>query len=346
MIEERSKKLVIFVLMLITLTSCGPDKNSVPVQISERVLEFPKGNYDHIVSIDNKIIGFAHNRLPPEQRIIYAYEGDVTFTHFFPENDPKCINYSYFQVVSTLPDGRLGLLKECDDGSAATAYQSTSRSIYAYEWQSGELERLMDGKLTDGSDPKFFTWNPDMTLGIQETNSGWQGTIYWIKPEDMSPMDIEVEVRGLEINLKDHLDGKEHTGLVGSPAWSPDGKTIAFFVTTYGIREDPLPKYNVVYDLFFMNPSTLKPIPELMDVADAGNIVWSPNNEYLLFRGCIGRRLTCGLWRYKISDKALSLIKEGSFADYIWVANDRIIAIKNIDLSYNYNQVWEYSISE
>lgn len=346
MLEKKSKKLVIFVLMLIFLTSCGPDKNSVPVQISERMLEFPTGNYDQIVSIDNQIIGFAHNRLPPEQRTIFAYEGDTTFTPFFPADDPKCVNYSIFRIVSILPDGRLGLLKECEDGSGETIFLSTNRSIYAYDWHTKELERLVAGKLTQGSRPKFYTWNPDMTLGVQETNRGWQGTIYWIKADGMSPMDIEFEVRGLKIYLKDHLDGEEHTGLVGSPAWSPDGKMIAFFVTTYGIREDPLPKYNVVYDLFFMNPSTLKPILELMDVADAGKIVWSPNNEYLLFRGCIGRRLTCGLWRYRISDKALSLIIEGSFADYIWVLNNRIIAIKNIDLSYDYNQVWEYSISE
>jgi hypothetical protein len=328
------------------VVSCRPSNTWNTASISERRLDFPAGIYDHIISIENQIIGFAHNRLSPEQRIIYAYEEDKTFTRFFPEVDPNCLNYSLFLVVSILPDGRLGLLKERDDGSAATTYQSTNRSIYAYDWQTGELERLVDGKLTGGSDPKFFTWNTDMTLGVQETNSGWQGTIYWIKPEGMSPMDIEVEVRGLEINLKDHLDGKEHTGLVGSPAWSPDGKTIAFFVTTYGIREDPLPKYNVVYDLFFMNPSTLKPIPELMDVADAGKIVWSLNNEYLLFTGCIGRGLTCGLWWYKISDKALYLIKEGSFADYIWVADDRIIVIKNIDLSYDYNEVWEYTILE
>ena len=31
-----------------------------------------------------------------------------------------------------------------------------------------------------------------------------------------------------------------------------------------------------------------------------------------------------GLWRYKVSDKALALIKEGEFADYIWIAENNI----------------------
>jgi Tol biopolymer transport system component len=163
----------------------------------------------------------------------------------------------------------------------------------------------------------------------------------------MSPMDIEIEDRGLKWNLKDYLEGKERTGAARHPAWSPDGKTIAFFVTIYGIREDPSPKYNVNYDLFFMDSSTLKPVPELMDVADAGKIVWSPNNEYLLFRGCIGRRLTCGLWRYRISDKTLSLIEEGeSFADYIWITNNKVVAIKDTDIFSDGSEIWEYSISE
>jgi hypothetical protein len=159
-------------------------------------------------------------------------------------------------------------------------------------------------------------------------------------------MDIEIEDDGLSWNLKDYLEGQERTGAARHPAWSPDGKTIAFFVTTYGILEEPKPKFNVNYDLFFMDPTTLKPGLELMDVADADKIVWSPNNEYLLFRGCIGRRLTCGLWRYKISDKTLSLIKEGEFADYIWITNEKIVAAKNIELPYKDNQIWEYNFSE
>jgi hypothetical protein len=159
-------------------------------------------------------------------------------------------------------------------------------------------------------------------------------------------MDIEIENRGLIWNLKDYYEGKERTGGVRHPAWSPDGKTIAFFVTTYGILEEPKPQFNVNYDLFFMDPFALEPRLELMDIADAGKIVWSPNSEFLLFRGCVGRELTCGLWRYRIGDKTLALVKEGEFADYIWITNEKIVAAKNIDLPYKDNQVWEYTLSE
>lgn len=339
-------RITFIILMLIIATSCSPGNEWTSLRIKERQLGFPPAYYDHVVYIDGRIIGFTVNRKPPEERISYIYEGRKETIPFNPQDDPKCKNYSYFEVVSLLPDGRLGLLKECNDGSAATAYLSTNRSIFAYDWHTGELEQLVAGRLTHSFDPKIFTWNPDMSLGVQETSGSYRGTIYWISPSGMSPMDIVIEDRGLTWNLKDYLEGKERTGFVRHPAWSPDGKTIAFFVSTYGILEEPSPKYNVNYDLFFMDPTILKPKLELTDVVDAGKIVWSPNNEYLLFRGCVGRRLTCGLWRYRIIDKTLSLIEEGEFSDYIWITNERIVVAKDIDLPYKDNQIWEYSISE
>ena len=310
--------------------------------MAERLLAFPPGYYDHIVYIDDHVIGFADNSdAPKEEQISFAYEGDKEATSFNPENDPNCKRYSYFQVVNILPDGRLALFKECKIDLGITAF----RSIFAYDWHTGELEQLVPDRLRLFG-PKFYTWNPDMTLGVQETGPGYPGTIYWINRDGLSPMDIVIEDRGLTWNLKDYIEGKERTGAARHPAWSPDGKTIAFFVTTYGILEEPKPKYNVNYDLYFMDPATLKPVQELMDVADAGKIVWSPNNEYLLFRGCVERRRTCGLWMYRISDKTLTLLKEGEFADYIWITNERIVVAKNIDLPYKDNQIWEYSISK
>jgi hypothetical protein len=280
---------MVFALLVLTLVTACVSENLTSVNVTERLLSFLQGYYNHVVFMDGQVIGFMNDLdYPVGEQVYFAYEGDEQATLFKPENDPKCIRYSEFQVVGSLPDGRLGLLKECNDDSAATIYLSKNRSIFAYDWKTGELEQLVAGKLTQGAHPKSYTWNPDMTLGIQETGPGYPGTIYWIEPTGMSPMDIEITDRGLTWNLKDYLEGKERTGAARHPAWSPDGKTIAFFVTTYGILEEPASKFNVNYDLFFMDPTTLKPRPELMDVADAGKIVWSPNNEYLLFRDALG----------------------------------------------------------
>ena len=340
MLGMKLSKFFLIVSMLLFVTSCTPE-NWTSLEIVERQLTFPPGYYNHLVYLDGKIIGFAQDsNAPKEKQVSFAYEGETERTIFLPEDDPRCKRYTLFNVVGLLPDGRLGLFKECKKDEALTA----TRAIYAYDWHSGKLQQLVVSQIPFWG-PKDFTWNPEMTLGIQETTGSYRGTIYWIAPDGTSPMDIEIENRGLTWNLKDYLEGKEKTGLVVAPSWSLDGKRIAFFVSTYGILEEPRPKFNVNYDLFFMDPVKLEPKLELMDVADAGNIVWSPNNENLMFRGCIGRRLICGLWRYKIADKSLALIKEGEFADYIWITNEKIAAAKNIELPYNDNEIWEYSIS-
>lgn len=342
----------IIAFLLFTI-GCVPESLTTPLTIEERKLEFLPAYYDHVVYLDNQVVGFSYDGDEARnKRVSFSYEGDTQTTTFDPWKTPinpwtnrSCKRYDY-DVVGLLPDGRLGLLITCDDESAATTYLSTNRFIFAYDWHTSKLEQLVKGKLTQGFDPTLYTWNPEMTLGVQATTGGYRGTIYWIMPDGISPMNVEIEDRGLAWNLMDYLEGKERTGIARNPAWSPDGKTIAFFVSIYGILEEPKPKFNVNYDLFFMDPTTKKPKIELMDIADAGKIVWSPNNEYLLFQGCVGRNLTCALWRYRISDKSLSLIKEGEFADYIWITNEKIVVAKNIELPYKDNEIWEYTIVE
>ena len=180
MFGARSIQVTVTLLLLVFSNSCVPEK-LVSLNVVERSLPFPAGYYDHLIYSDNHVIGFAVIDGSPEERIAYAYEGDQELTPFNPEKDQKCVNYSFFQVVSLLPDGRVGLLKECDDDFDATIYLSTNRSIYAYDWRTKELERLVAGKLTPSFDPKNFTWNPSMTLGVQETGPGYPGTIYWDK---------------------------------------------------------------------------------------------------------------------------------------------------------------------
>ena len=92
-----STKFAFIVVVLITLTSCAPRNEWTSLRITERQLSFPPGYYNHIVYIDNRIIGFVNNiDAPKEERISFAYEGDKDATLFNPEDDPKCVNYSYF----------------------------------------------------------------------------------------------------------------------------------------------------------------------------------------------------------------------------------------------------------
>jgi len=338
------KFLLMALLILTTFVSCSPASNPMDKQfiIKPQLLSFPAGSYYSIVYIDGRLVAFAIDpNKPISDEISFAYEGDSALHPFNLEKDAACVRYTrYYVRGGTLPDGRLGLVKECGGESLMD-----TNSIFAYDWKTGTLEQLVKGALPKGWSPKNYTWNPQMTRGVQEMVGSYQGTIYWLSPDEISPMDIELKDQGLKWNLKDYYEGKDRIGSARFPAWSPDGITIAFFASIYGIREEPVPKMNVKYELYLMSASELKPTQVVQSIANAFQLRWSPDDQRLLFSGCMGFQLQCALWLYSLDSKSLTLVAKGDFRDFTWVTNTKVVAIKNIgETSFSDNQIWEYSL--
>ena len=330
----------------ILLTACSPKYIPLDssVKIESRALSFPVGSYQYIVYIEDQLVAFAVDTSKPiSDSMSFAIEGDSVLHPFNPQKDVACVRYTIYYVMGgVLPDGRLGLLKDC----GGQAPKSIS-SIFAYNWKTGALEQLVNGPLPEGWSPKSYTWNPEMTRGIQEMTDGYQGTIYWVTSKGTSAIDTEIEDQGLKWNLKDYYEGKDRVGFVRSPAWSPDGTMIAFFASTYGIREDPLPKMDVSYEMYLMDSSTLRSVQVLPNVVDARLLRWSPDSQNLVFSGCINSSSRCGLWRYNLASKLPAFVASGDFQDFTWATNQKIAAIKNIEAtSFKNNQIFEYTISE
>jgi hypothetical protein len=330
-------------LACIILVSCLPSDTTVidDSPVDGKRLSFPPAFYQNVVYINDRLLGFTFgDAREAADRVSYAYEGDSALQLFDPLDAKGCPMFIGYSIKGLLPDGRIGFLG-CGQGSRW--------SIFALNWQTGEVERLVKGPLVGVYSSKDFTWNPQMTRGIQEMVDAAQGTIYWISPEGTAPMDIEIEDQGLKWNLKDYYEQHDNfqpgIGFVLSPAWSSDGKTIAFLVSTYGMREVPHLKESIKYEVYFMDPVELKPIQILSGIVDAARIRWSPDSKHLLFSGCTGSRRRCGLWIYSLEARSLTFLAEGDFYDYIWVTNEKIVAIKyDVDKYLEESEVWEYSI--
>jgi len=339
------KLLLVWLLGTFMFAACSP--NSTPIddsiKIKSQLMSFPTAFYENVIYLNDRIIAFSHDpNKHPSERVSYAYEGDQNLHLFKLAQDPTCRETAYNIFGGVLPDNRLGLLKDC-----LTQLPASIPSILAYDWQTGTLEQIVKGPIAEGDLPKAFTWNPQMTKGVQEMGNGIEGTIYWISPEGASPMDIEIEDQGLKWNLKDYFEG--HTERVGSasfPAWSPDGNTIAFFASAYGIREEPRPKMNAKRALYLMKVSDLKPVQVIPEIPNAFRLRWSPDSKQLLFSGCMGSQFQCALWLYNVDTKLLASIDKGDFQDFTWINNEEIVAIRNIALPYDDNQIFEYTISE
>ncbi len=324
------------------LAACAPSAGTVNdhAAIPKRLLSFPKAQYQYVADVNGQLIAFT---LPGSLTVkdSYAYENDQQLSPFNPGPDLLCTAYlRYYVMGHVLPDGRLGLLKDC--GSAAPR---SVRSMYAYDWRAQQLTRLMTASFWTPSGGAF-TWNPRMTRGVQEMGGGWTGTIFWIDADGPSPMEVEVEDRGLTWNLRDYYEGKRKgIGMAENPAWSPDGRTIAFFASTYGIRETPVPGVYMQSELYFMDPSTLRPVQMLKAIVSDGYLRWSPDSRRLVFFGCIGWQAECGLWLFDIAGKTLTLVDGGDyFDDVTWMGNTKLAAIRDVTLPGDANQIWEYSL--
>jgi hypothetical protein len=337
------KRLILLVLACTILISCS--SNDITINddspVDGELLSFPSAFYQNIVYMDSRLLGFTESLArEPANRVSYAYEGDSVLQLFDPLDAKDCPMFIGYAMKGLLPDGRIGFLG-CGQGSNWT--------IFALDWQTGEVKRLVRA-LAGGYSSKDFTWNPEMTRGVQEMVDAAQGTIYWISPDGIAPMDIEIEDQGLKWNLKDYYEHRDSfepgIGYALSPAWSPDGKTIAFFASTYGMREVPRLRANIKFELYFMDPSELKPVQILNGIANAVRIRWSPDSKHLLFQGCAGAKRKCGLWIYSLEAKTLTLVAEGEFfEDYIWKDTSTIVAIKfDIDKYLDESEIWEYSV--
>lgn len=339
------KKLLILLFASTFLVACSriSEQKTTPIKSTSQPLSFPSAFYDTLVYFDDRLVAFSlEPNEPPSNRISFAYEGDTKLHLFQPIHDMTCSNKATYNVMGgVLPDGRLGILRDCFLDAP-----SVTRSIFAYNWQTGVLERIVKGPIANGLLPRTFTWNPQMTKGVQQMGNGIQGTIYWISSDGASPMDIEIEDQGLKWNLRDYFEGKKRVGSAGTPAWSPDGSTIAFFASSYGIREEPLPKMNAEHELYIMNVSDLRPVQVVPRIANAFQLHWSPDSTQLLFSGCMRSPLQCGMWLYNVETKSLALVEEGDFQDFTWITDEKIAAIKNITMPFDNNQIWEYSLSQ
>lgn len=337
------KTLILLALACTILVSCSSNDITVndDISVNGERLSFPPAFYQNIVYMDGRLLGFTDSLArEAADRVSYAYEDNSALHTFDPLHAKDCSNFIGYAMKGMLPDGRLGFLG-CGEGS--------NWSIFALNWHTGEVEQLLKGSLVEGYSSKDFTWNPQMTRGVQELVDAAQGTIYWITPEGSAPMDIEIEDQGFKWNLKDYYEHNDSfepgIGYVLSPAWSPDGQTIAFFASTYGMREEPHLKTNIKFELYFMDASELKPIQVLRGIVNAVRIRWSPDNKYLLFSGCTGVNRKCGLWIYSLESKSISLVAEGNFMDYIWGKASSIIAIKfDINKYLEESEIWEYPI--
>ena len=257
------------------------------------------------------------------------------------------INYTH---PSLLPDGRLGLINGCI--SRPVLLDQKRQYIVAYNFQTKETKLLVNEPL-----PNYlsngFTWNPDMTLGLQQIYGGLDGTIYWMSPDKIAPVDFAIsdgERSFLPSKDFPHFSEGNEQGIVFSPAWSPNGKTIAFFVTLDAIGRSGWSRSDGEYKIFFMNPMEQKPYPVVGKIYDPFRLTWSRDSKWLAFIGNYGILRTKGIWVYSVESGKIYPVVSGDFSRIAWSPDGNKIAATTCEPNHpnllcNRYEIWEYDVS-
>jgi WD40 repeat protein len=322
------KKRLTLILSIITCTllSCSkatslPEYNDISEQTEYSVLNFPSVRFDNLIwRTDGAIVALQDESIRP-LRQPYALEGDDKMRYLDLGQDNNC-EHTKYRYPTQLPDGRLGWIKWCvkDNLSTDASY------IVAYDWRTGQLEQIVQNPLKHFDISGCFSWNSDMTKGIQAVSNGLTGTLNWLTRVGPEPVRITLRdgSRVWDLSKDFETNGSREGGRISCPAWSPNGDQIAVFVSFDAMGVQGAARLDEQSQLVLLSPETGESESVLSGIYYPEFIEWSPDGENIAFVG----DLTNELWVFNVETRSLFLIdKDGEFDDLSWSPDSRNIAV-------------------
>lgn len=262
-------------------------KSFVDITKGQRMLflEVPDGDYKDVVWMKDNRLAFLYAPIPPilhnnglpilhpteYQAVLYTIDSGNWLVLPVPDV-PNCVS-AWVALLAQLPDGRLSFIYECHTYSA----QVTGQRSTLYVWDNHFMQVDLLREYPEQFWPGFYTFSPDMSIMIQEQqNGGITDKIYRLSQD----------------NRFERILGEYQR--VRSPAWSPDGRTIAFAGTETIPRARSSPFTALIgigdavfypWDLYLMDSDEKNVRSILSGIIDLSIVKWSPQGNRLAFRG-------------------------------------------------------------
>jgi len=345
------KQLILLIaISLLAISGCLNRSTVVELgyDVPSRKVEIPSNNYMWVVWSEQQglVIFIGDGRT-----FVSAINDENRTVNIRLPNDPLCTRATRYNEFRLLPDNRLGLIKGCLGRWPDKAVEERDEKyLLAYDWNTGQLNQLVEGKLPSTNLSLVYTWNPDMSLGVQDFN-GLSGTIYWISPQGFEPMDVTVKDGFRSWNLAENFDylgtlEGNHVGIARAPAWSPDGNTIAFMANLDAIGVGGIARGDGEYQIYLMSPDNLSPRMVLSGIYNVTRMSWSPDGEWLAFYGYAGRSRIEGLWMFSPEMNELVQVAPGKFSrPHAWAPlGDHLAGIKCINDFCDETEVWVFDV--
>jgi len=247
-------------------------------------------------------------------------------------DDPLCRHTTYL-YPRALPDGRLGLVKEC--GVYRLRADIEHSYLVAYDTERGILSRLMATDL-GGSDA---TWSPHMDRGMLGMSSSICGGIAWITSMGIELTDTKVTDGGttflLDQQIRDDYEGSRpggtyksscsRNGRAENPAWSPDGSRIAFLADASAIGSDGFDRLDHPWKLYVMDPNTRHSVQVMGGLGDPCGPTWSPDSKWVMVCARWGSAGTRAV-NVRTHQQVRLRLDGGAFAPSAWSPDGRQVA--------------------
>jgi hypothetical protein len=193
---------------------------------------------------------------------------------------PRCrvVDYRWPQAIA---DGFVALLERCAVLNPGPS--PVEKALVAVDVSTGRRSELapLDAGTTG------FTWNADRAEGIASVGSGICQGLGWIRDGKVVAMEVEVGTGDERFAIREDLlrtsDDCDDLGRADAPAWSADGRWIAFLATPpsgVGIGRLDMP-----WDLYTMEVDQLEARPVVESIGFPLAVALNADGSLVAFSG-------------------------------------------------------------
>jgi hypothetical protein len=214
-----------------------------------------------------------------------------------------------------LADGRLSYQLRCAPGSRGPFSEKTSLLAVDASGHSIPLMPLIDLAFI----PRQAAFAPDNSEGLLGGGSAICEGIVRVDHTGTRPLRLSVTDGGRSFDLGEFepTSDCEATGNADLPAWSRDGRSIAFFASTAAIGASGPSRLDAPWALFTGAADMTNARAIILGVEDPAGLAWSPDSRWLAFASQDGDRQ--GLWVVESGTGRLVRISSGSgWLDVAW----------------------------
>jgi len=305
---------VVVILEFIVFSACSASYEDLTKSNTLQSLSLPQADYNVAIWLDEAHLIFEYAYDPNAKSYeeeLALYDLELEDLRPFPFEKPTECFTGWYGYMARLPDGSFGFMYKCfvlETKGPGRIYNT----LYIWDVESKSPQIWLE--YPDSFLTGEFSFAPDMSELIQE------------RPRLNSRL-YRVDQDGKMVRLFPHF------WRVGSPSWSPDGSLITFTGTETGpsdrssIFTGLVELGNVLFypwDIYLMNADGTDVRILLSDIEGANDMEWSPNGEWLAFRGSYDK--TPGIWILNVASH--QLIRIWSFETaYDWSPNGKQMVI-------------------